>query len=189
MKKIDLRTFSNKDYSYYHTNIPLDYLQTQIDRYKKEFSLDFDPEYQRDYIWTLEQKTKYMEYLIRNGRDQSVSGKNIYFNHPNWMDSFEGKMEVVDGKQRLEAILGWLNNEYSIFDNVYRKDVEDFTLRFIDLSFYIAKFKNRVELVNWYIGMNNGGTVHTEKDIQRAIDYRNSLLEKENTERRKNVNR
>lgn len=62
-----------------------------------------------------------MEYILRGG----ATGKDIQTNHPNWNGSMMGGPYVlVDGKQRLNAILGFLNNEFEVFGKYRFKDFE-----------------------------------------------------------------
>ncbi len=161
MKFKDIKEFPN---IYYHVNIPLEYIPTTIERYLKEYNLNMNPDFQRDYVWTEEQKTKYVEYVLKN----PTSGLEIYFNHPNWMGSFEGEMVLVDGKQRLSAILDFFNNKIKVFGN-YLKEFEG-PVPFISLCFNVAKLQTRKEVLQWYLDFNTGGTYHTSEEIQKVKD-------------------
>lgn len=161
MKYHDIKQFPN---IYYHVDIPIEYVPSTIDRYIKEYNLDVDPDFQRGYVWTPEQKTSYVEYLLKN----PTSGLEIYFNHPNWMGSFKGEMLLVDGKQRLEAVLGFFKNEVKVFGHYY-KDIEGH-VPFISLSFNVAKLQTRKEVLKWYLDFNTGGTYHTKEEIQKVKD-------------------
>lgn len=174
----ELKKYIKNTVSNYHCDIPLDYLKDKLDKWITEYNLDMDPAYQRGYVWTDKQKKDYVEYVIRLGKDQSVSGRQFYFNHPNWMGSWENEnglgFEVVDGKQRLNALLGWLNGEFGVFEeNIYYNSAEGLGMSSHSVSFNIAKLKTKEEVVDWYVSMNTGGTMHTDEDIQRALDYKN----------------
>ena len=82
--------------SMYRINCDGNSAKYMINRYKDSYDLDFNPKFQRGYVWTLKQKQKYIEYLISGG----ISGREIYFNCPGFMGN-SGQMVVVDGKQRL----------------------------------------------------------------------------------------
>jgi len=166
MKFHDIKRFPN---IYYHVDVPLVYLETTINRYLSEYHLDFNPDFQRDYVWSKEQKISYTEYVLKN----PTSGLEIYFNHPGWMTSFTGTMTLVDGKQRLDAILSFIHNEIPAF-NILCKDYEG-TLPFICLSFNIARLQTRKEVLKWYLDFNTGGTYHTNEEIQKVKE----LIEKE----------
>lgn len=89
-----------------------------------------------------------------------------------------GKAEVLDGKQRLEACLAWLNgNVGAKLDNgqiVYIHDLEKRTngepvgLSRIQLLFrYVNLSWN--DRVNYYVRLNSAGTPHTPEQIAAAL--------------------
>jgi uncharacterized protein with ParB-like and HNH nuclease domain len=155
---------------YYHVDIPIDYLKDWISKHTKDLELDLNPDFQRGYVWNKEQKILYIEYLLKN----PTSGLELYFNHPGWMNSFEGDFVLVDGKQRINAILEFLNSLIPAYGCLY-KEYED-SLRLICLSINIATLKTRKEVLQWYLDFNTGGTYHTQEEIQKVKE----LIEKEN---------
>jgi hypothetical protein len=159
MKFSDIERFPN---IYYHVDIPIEYIPSTIERYKNEYNLNMNPDFQRDYVWIKEQKVKYVEYLLK----EPTSGLEIYFNHPNWMGSFQGEMVLIDGKQRLSAVLDFLDNKIKAY-GFYCKEFEG-NIPFINLSFNIGKLKTRKEILKWYLDFNTGGTYHTEEEINKV---------------------
>jgi hypothetical protein len=141
--------------------------------------LDMDPPYQRGYVWTDPQKERYVEYILMGG----ASGRDLYFNCPNWdlrlpLDSgvWENTVEVVDGKQRIDAILGFIRGDVLAFgkpasgySGVLRNHVTKMTM-------HVCQIRTRLEVVDWYLGMNNGGTAHSQNDLDVAKAYRDSLI-------------
>lgn len=90
------------------------------------FGINFNPEYQRWYVWSKYQKEKYLEFVLKGW-----SGwLDIYWNCPNFKDfsSIEdmknSPMELVDWKQRLSTVLAFLDNKIKVFWYYY-KDFED----------------------------------------------------------------
>lgn len=172
----NIKKYIKEQVSNYHVDVPLNYLKEHLKRYFEDYHLDFDPPYQRGYVWTDKQKKDYVEYMIRLGSDQTISGKQFYFNHPGWMRDWKGNMEIVDGKQRLSALLDWIDGKFGIFDEDIHYDKEHGRIvSGITLSFNIATMKSKKDVVDWYIAMNTGGTMHTSEDVQRAVDFKNSL--------------
>jgi uncharacterized protein with ParB-like and HNH nuclease domain len=159
MKFSNIKQFPN---IYYKADIPLNQLEDTIIRYKKEYNLNFNPDFQRDYVWTIKQKISYIEYLLKN----PTSGLDIYFNHPNWMSNFTGEMVLVDGKQRLTAILDFINNIFPVYGYFYKEYTDN--LPFICLHFNISKLQTRKQILQWYLDFNTGGTYHTETEIQKV---------------------
>src|SRR6267378_3217751 len=101
----------------YHVNIAWDYLEIWLnDQGNNEiYNMNLNPAYQRGYVWTQDQKERYIEYRLRGG----FSGKDIFWNCPNWMGGRWHKatdvLELVDGKQRIDAVLGFINNKVRAF--------------------------------------------------------------------------
>ena len=149
-------------FSSYNVNIGWKYLPENIQRYKEYYNLNIDPDFQRGYVWTEDQKIKFLEWGFKGGK----SGMQIHFNHPNWMDSFDGELLLIDGKQRLTTVLYFLDNKIPIFDGNYFKDFED-KMHSMEPNFIfsIFKMKTRKQILKWYLDMNSGGSIHTEKDL------------------------
>ena len=158
-------------------NYHCDFMWESIDAFLAENNVEYDPPYQRGYVWTQEQKERYIEFCLMGGR----SGRDLHFNCPNWdtrdgivESDWGGKLEIVDGKQRLNAVRGFLANEVMAFGKLH-KDYEGhlrITQRFV---VNINSLKAKESVVDWYLAMNRGGSIHTDSDIQVALDYKNSL--------------
>ncbi len=166
MKFRDIKKFPN---IHYHVDVPIDYLISTLEGYKKD-GLDMSPDFQRGYIWTERQKVLYVEYLLKD----PVSGREIYFNHPEWMGTWKGNFVLVDGKQRLNAVVEFLSGKIKAYGK-YVQEFEDRLPVDVGFSFNIAKLKTRKEVLEWYLDFNTGGTYHTEKEIQRVKE----LIEKD----------
>jgi hypothetical protein len=145
-----------------------DDLNLTIEKYVKDYGLDLNPDFQRGYVWTPEQQTRFIEYGLKGGQ----SGRSIYFNHPNWNTGIKRepkKFVIVDGKQRLEAVLAFLRNEVPIFGGHYYRDFED-SMNWVrhNFRFHINDLKTRAEVLQWYLDLNSGGTVHSDDELNRV---------------------
>src|SRR5271156_3976887 len=78
--------------------------------------LDIDPDFQRAHVWTEAQQIAFVEYGLRGGR----SGMTIHLNCVGWMGSFKGPFVLVDGKQRVNAVLRFLRSELPAFGVLYK---------------------------------------------------------------------
>lgn len=153
-------------------NIPLitiakykvDIMWNYIETWLESEDPDMNPDFQRGYVWTQKQKEQYIEWILRNGD----SGRDIYFNHPGWFREWEGRMVIVDGKQRIEAVLGFLHNKVKAY-GYYRKEYAD-TWNNLHCSFHVhvADLKSRKEVLQWYLDMNTGGTIHTNEEVKKV---------------------
>lgn len=154
---------------HYRIDVPLSYLEECLARYEETYGLDMDVDFQRAHVWTPEQQSAFVEHLFRGG----IGSHEIRFNCPDWMGcgDIPGPMVVVDGKQRLTACLRFLRNEIPILDGMYLRDFEG-GIRGISpsLSFRINDLETRLEVLQWYVDINTGGTPHTDEEIQKVLD-------------------
>lgn len=126
--------------------------------------LEIDPDFQRAHVWNETQQIRYVEHILREGQ----SGRDLYFNHPGWMKSFKGTFVLVDGKQRLQAVRRFMNNEIGIFGGHLFKDFEDKLTYRPSFTVHINDLKTRAEVLQWYIDLNAGGVAHTEEEINKV---------------------
>ena len=156
---------------HYRVNVGLDYLKSHIERFKKEYGLIMDSDFQRGHVWTEDKQIAFMEFLLKGGRGSS----EIRFNCPRWQRFSCGyPMVLVDGLQRVTAALRFINNEIPVFGYFYNQ-FEDKIPFFSGLEFLINDLETRSEVLQWYIDINTGGVVHTEEEIEKV----RVLLEKE----------
>jgi len=169
MKFANIPQMSLANYSVHHL---LHMLPRTIRRYQEETlcPLNINPDFQRAHVWTPEQKIRYMEFILQGG----TSAKDFYFNCCGWQKSYDGPFELVDGKQRLDACLGFMSGTVPVFGGLY---ITDFTDKPFDvhLSFHINNLKTRTEVLRWYLDINSGGVVHTNDELDKVRE----LLEKE----------
>src|SRR3546814_11068615 len=79
----------------------------------------FRSDFQRGHVWTPQNQTRYLEHLLRGG----TSSRTLIWNCPGYDQSISTsadadapkEMVIVDGKQRLTAILGFLNGNVAVF--------------------------------------------------------------------------
>lgn len=131
--------------------------------------MTLDVAFQRNLVWTLEQK----QSLILSILQQMPIGMfyiNESFDNPN--------IDVVlyDGKQRFDAIKGFLYGEFPITINnqdYYWYDLKDddvATILSTSISINTTNFDSEVDLINYYLLINQAGRSHTEGDIQIALN-------------------
>lgn len=159
MRFRDIPQFS---YGKYEVDMFLEYLPDKLKEWQDELGLELCPDFQRGRVWTDEQQSRYVEYLLQGGQAARV----IYFNHPGWMNSFVGEFVCMDGLQRLTACLRFMSGELTAFGH-YRHQFEDKPHN-VTLRFNINNLKHRRDVLRWYIDFNRGGTVHTDEDIARV---------------------
>jgi len=147
----------------YQTDVPLDAIEDTLARYQQQYNLNMEPDFQRAHVWTEEQQVRFVEFLLRGGQ----SGRTILFNHPGWMTTFKGEFVLVDGLQRLTAILRFLRGEIKAFGLA----IDEFEGRIptgISLTLQVNDLKTRDDVLQWYVDLNAGGTVHTDEEIAKV---------------------
>ena len=139
----------------------------------------FIPAFQRDLVWTLEQKQNLILSILDN-----IPIGIFYTNRVNMLDRDGNGLNTMrnldtilyDGQQRFTAIKEFLAGEFPIPYNSESLYVHDFdkSLKNHILQSLVqvaeTSFENYEELVNYYIKINCGGTFHTQEDIQKALD-------------------
>lgn len=153
----------------YQVNVPLDHILDWLNRQRSKeelgenSSLDLDPDFQRGYVWNEDQQIKFVEFLLKGGQSSP-----LYFNCVGWMNKFEGPFVIVDGKQRLNACLRFLNNEIKAFGHYFNEYEDGLRMSRVNLVININDLKTRKEVLNWYLELNTGGTVHTNDEIEKV---------------------
>lgn len=149
----------------YRVNVPWEYVEKTLESYNETGMLQLDPPFQRAHVWNDEQRSRYVEYILRGGQ----SSRDIYFNQSDWMGKFQAPMFLVDGKQRLYAIRLFLNNDLPAFGS-YLSDFEDRLPLAAQLVFHVNTLPDYRSVLRWYIDLNAGGVAHTTEEIAIVRD-------------------
>lgn len=136
------------------------------------YGLQLNPSFQRGHVWTEQQQIAWLEFFLRGGK----SGVDIYFNDAffnDWYREEEDKdvykdFVCVDGLQRLTAVQRFIGNEIQVFGSYYKEYTDPRTLNSYSLIFHVNNLKNEKEVLQWYIDMNTGGTLHDQGEIDRV---------------------
>jgi hypothetical protein len=124
---------------------------------------DLNPDFQRAHVCTEEQQSKYVEFILRSGQ----SGRDIHFNCKGWMRQFDGVLVIVDGKQRLNAVLSFLSDKIPAFGRLL-SGYEDKLPFDASFNFHINDLSTRKDILQWYLDLNEGGVVHTAEELEKV---------------------
>lgn len=141
-----------------------------------ENQLDLNPIYQRDYVWSTEQKQSFITALIHG--KTTIKPTYLYNNVP----INEAMYEVLDGKQRINAVLSYMKNEFSVNGCYYRdlsiKDTNKFLhlpIEYTRIKYYHPQkghmtmpLENKIEL---FLQINEYGQRMSDKDLEKAKQY------------------
>lgn len=125
--------------------------------------LNLDPPYQREHVWTREQQIAFVEYQLQGGE----TGRHIIFNSPDWQGSWKRATELVDGKQRLEAVRAFIRGEFPAFGH-YFAEFEDKLPSDLYFSFRVCTLDDPEKILQLYLNINAGGTPHTAEELERV---------------------
>lgn len=163
----------------YRVNVPLAYLREQLSHFTEQ-GLIMEPDFQRAHVWTPEQGSAYIEYLLRGG----TSGREIYFNLYRFQTGVCGSEKypfvLVDGLQRLTACLEFLSDKLCAFGHRLSEFEDKLPTMEPSLLFNVNDLKTRAQVLQWYCEMNSGGTPHTKEELDKV----KKLLDEEGTTRK-----
>lgn len=149
----------------YQVNVSWKSLENTLAEFALGQGMDMDPDYQREHVWTEAQRVAYCEFILRGGR----SGKDIRWNCPSWQGGGgAGPIELVDGKQRLNAVRRFQRDEIRVFGSLYSEFADQPNMLTAQFVFIVNDLQTRAEVLDWYLGLNAGGTPHTPEEIARV---------------------
>lgn len=90
----------------------------ELYKWYKEYKITINRKYQRKLVWTLKEKQEFIDTIIKNypvplflvaSRKENIDGKE------------QECKEIIDGLQRIEAIIAFINNEFKVeIDGTYQ---------------------------------------------------------------------
>lgn len=132
----------------------------------KEYGLEMNPDFQRGHVWTEEQQSKYVEFILKGGK----SGRDFYFNWNQDTDEYV----CVDGLQRTTTLQNFVHNKLKVFGQYFNEFefpkyvAEHNPIPEYRINIYQNNLKSKKEVLQWYVDMNAGGTPHTTEEIERV---------------------
>lgn len=147
-------------------------INTSISYFAEKCEIDFDvylpsrgKNLQRDYVWTIEQKRELIWSVLMNRHIPRMAMLHI----SSETEDLKGKFQVIDGKQRLSAMIDFYKGKFGlIIDNLnyFYKDLPEDYQRVIAgymIPYYIVnedyanKFTDE-DKINWFRYINFAGT-------------------------------
>lgn len=169
--------------SNYHVDVELMDIEWQLQRYTENYNLNLNPDFQRGFVWTLEQQIAYIEAIVRDavntaGRTVTLSCAEMGGDIKPDSD-LKDVMLCIDGLQRLTALRDFVAGKFKVFqDNPlpeYKGGMafddfnnSSFSLKRKTVRIQIFYFQYRRDVLNYYIALNSGGTAHPVSEIERV---------------------
>lgn len=133
----------------------LDYLQMALD--PRHPLIDLRPSYQRRDRWDRKKRSRLVESFLMN-----IPVPPIFLYERNY-----NEYEVIDGRQRLEALRGFLNNEYALLGLEFWSEFDG--LRFRGLPLVIQKGLMRRSLPAVVLMAETQHVSRSDVDVRRVL--------------------
>lgn len=151
--------------SNYAVDIPWDHLMRHLEKQFDEATCELNPDFQRGHVWTPDKQVAFVEFMLRGGK----SARNLYFNCPGYQMGSHAHYVLVDGKQRLEAAVAFLNDKFPVFGGHVCSDFTDqMPMTGPSFRWHVNDLETRAEVLQWYLDLNTGGVVHTTDEIEKV---------------------
>ena len=157
-----------------------------LDLYERyaENKIETNPQYQRDLVWTLEQKQEYITALLKS-RAEIKPVFTLEYENGN-----DGIYEVVDGKQRLNAVFDFIEDKFSVpsdkkkrkemkFSELSAKDVLKILNFNVEQTVFIC-FDGKIPLsfkIELFLEINEKGTRMSAEHIKKVKQIINQKCE------------
>ncbi len=131
---------------------------------------------QRDYVWTVEQKRELMWSVLMNRYIPRMAMVNIISD----MIDLDGTYQVIDGKQRLSAMIDFIKGKYDLIideKSYYFKDLPKDYQRVIEgymFPYYIVNedYGNQItddDKIAWFRYINFAGTPQDAEHLKSLL--------------------
>ena len=157
----------NKDFRLCFSNRTIDDIISKAYR----FGLDLDPDYQRGYVWTAQQKEDLIDSIFKN----IDIGKFVYVQNDY---GSENLYEVLDGKQRISTILEFFENKFPYKGKYFNDLCGCDRNHFEDYCIQVAEIRRgkKETILKYFLLLNTTGTPmskeHLDNIVRRLYDER-----------------
>ncbi len=181
VKWFDIRPIiENKHESLIHNeDLQLSYFQTSLEglvRKKTSFGVDFDPEYQRGYVWEMKDKM----LLIDSVFNCIDIGKFVFIHLEYGETAKDLGYEILDGKQRLSTLCDYYENRFAYNGLFYNDLSKREQSHFENYPVSMAEISNvtREQKLRYFLTLNRGGKQMGEEQLQRVAKMLEELESK-----------
>lgn len=157
----------------YLDNYEIDFSTPDLDRilfYKQNISsllhmvyysgVDFNPEYQRELVWTDEDKSCLIDSIFKN----IEIGKFAFSENEN------NKYEIIDGKQRLSTLVDFYEDKFEFNGKLFSQLSTKDRTHFLNSSVPIAILENisKKQKLEYFLRLNTQGRVMDKKHLKKV---------------------
>lgn len=150
-----------------------DNLETSLAKLGADYGgIELNPDFQRGHVWRESQQSHFIESCLREV--VARSGLMLQFNCATWSMESENfdlptGLQCLDGLQRYTAIVRFCKGEIPAFGlYAHELDGTQFSIKRKYMTVAIHSFTRRADLLEHYLALNAGGTVHSAEEISRV---------------------
>lgn len=93
--------------------------------------------------------------------------KTILWNDRNGEGGDYSPIEIIDGKQRLNAVRGWLKDEFPTFGHIFSQWEGPMRGHLLKFDFQLCSLSAK-EVLKLYLNFNAGGTPHSKEELDKV---------------------
>ena len=134
------------------------------------FGLDMNPDYQRDFVWEEKDKVALIDSIFSN-----IEIGKFCFVHHNYGDKY--LYEVLDGKQRIRAILDFYENRFA-YKGKYYNDLLPLDKHWFEqytISSATVNNVNKKAVLKYFLLLNRSGKKMDEKQLNNVQKMYDSM--------------
>lgn len=170
---LPLSAFKDRSETVVNRDVHLNYSNMVVDSILSTYynGIDMNPEYQRDFVWSAEDKVALIDSIFNN---RSIGSYILCFNGY----GKEVIYEVLDGKQRIQALVDFFEDKFRYKGKLYTEMSQTDRNWFENFEFPRAKVEKptREQKIKIFIHVNTTGR-HMEKE---HLDKVKSMLKEDN---------
>ncbi|WP_350642964.1 DUF262 domain-containing protein [Psychrobacter sp. HY3-MNA-CIBAN-0198] len=167
---------NQKEFDFDIKEYPLEFLMTKFNPDENEFSEIYIPDYQREFIWTDKQQSLFIESLLIGLPIPYIFVADI---DDSEKEESDGRLEVVDGSQRLRTLYRFSNNKLKLIRLERLLALEGKTFSELPLSRQRRFMRTSIRMIEltqideegrrtMFDRLNTGGTLLTEMEKRRG---------------------
>lgn len=150
----------NKDVSLSFINSTVEGLITKV----LHFGVDFDPEYQRDFVWNDSDRIALLDSIFNN-----IEIGKFAFVHLEYPSKYS--YQIIDGKQRLTTLVDFYLNKFP-YRGKYFNDLSYADRRwFYGFHVSVAEVReaSREQILRYFIMLNTAGHVVSKDHLEKVV--------------------
>ncbi|MFD0616008.1 DUF262 domain-containing protein [Paenibacillus sp. GCM10027629] len=131
------------------------------------FGMNLDPDYQRDYVWELEDKVRLIDSVFSN---VDIGKFSVIQRDPKtWVRSGQG-YEIIDGKQRLMTLMAYYEDRFAWNGKKYSDLTSREQNHFMNYPIVFAEVKDmtREQTLRYFLMLNTVGKTMDAEHIDRV---------------------